>query len=238
MQPASKTTGARNRASRAFTLVELMIVVILIGILTVMAIPTMAEARYNAHTLDDATQIAELYREARTRAMGRGAAMLMKSSATGGTTFPGVSADLGTFTLFEAQVVGTGSGTAAFPLPGGSPLSSCGAPTTDWAAITLAATTTTIDVVNLNKGLEQNAQLWSVLSDGFTATPTVGSLCFTPLGRAYYQASATPVFTPGAGLMHGDIQVAVQRSGTGGPVTGLTRTVIIPDSGSTRIVSK
>ena len=87
--------------TRAFTLVELIaIVVILIGILTVMAIPTMAEARYNARTFDDATQIAELYRDGRARAMGRGAAMLLQMTSANSIG----GANLGTFTLYEAQV--------------------------------------------------------------------------------------------------------------------------------------
>ena len=227
--------------TRAFTLVELMIVVILIGILTVMAIPTMAEARYNARTFDDATQIAELYRDGRARAMGRGAAMLLQMTSANSIG----GANLGTFTLYEAQVGGLlAGGTSTLPLPGGSPLGTCSGPVTNWTTIiangtaTAATSGTLIDMVSLNKGAEQTAQIWTVLNDG-AGSPTGGSLCYTPLGRAYYQRSLAPVFTPGANLLHGELQIAVQRSGIStGAATGLTRTVIIPDSGSTRIVSR
>ena len=223
-----------------------MVVVILIGILTMMAIPTMGEARYNARTLDDATQIAELYREGRTRAMGRGAAMLVQMASANSfgsvtATPSAASGGLGLFLLYEAQVAGTAAGgSALLPLPGGSPLSSCGAPATNWASIiTNSAATALMDEINLNKGGEVNAMLWTTLHDGSASTPAVGSLCYTPLGRAYYQATATPVFTPGVGLFHGELQIAVQRSETGGlHPTGLTRTVVVPDSGSTRIVSR
>jgi type II secretory pathway pseudopilin PulG len=222
---------------------ELMVVVILIGILTVMALPTMAEAHYSARTLDDATKIAELYRSARTRALGRGAAMLVQgasmnlyNSMNGAPT--NVSGGLGVFFLYEAQVAVTGiAGSGLLPLPPGSPLSSCGVPTTVWPTIIASASTTLMDEVNLNTTAEQGAQIWSTISDS-NGPETVTSLCYTPLGRTYYALSATPVFTAGANLLHGELQIAVQRSGLGGPVSGLTRTVIIPDSGATRIVSR
>jgi type II secretory pathway pseudopilin PulG len=220
---------------------ELMVVVILIGVLTVLAMPTMAEARASGRTLDDATRIAELYRSGRTRALGRGAAMLVQmASANGYNTFVGaptnVSGGLGVFFLYEAQVAGVGFN-ALLPLPGGSPLSSCGAPATVWSDIITNASSSLIDEVSLNTTGEQTYEMWTTLNDGNGVTPT-GSLCYTPLGRTYYQRSATPVFTPGAGMLHGELQISVQRSGVGGPVTGITRTVIVPDSGSTRIVSR
>ena len=231
---------ATRRSARAFTLIELMVVVILIGILTVMAIPTMAEAHYNARTLDDATQIAELYREGRTRAVGRGAAMLVQMVSA--NTMGGVGTELGTFSLYEAQVPpGAGAASLLNALPGGSPLSSCGNALTNWATLTTTnSATSLIDIVTLNTLAEQQGQIWTILNDGTGVAPTQGSLCFTPLGRSYYQPTVNPapVFTPGVNLLHGNLQISVQRSGIGGPVTGVTRTVIVPDSGATRIVSR
>jgi len=220
-----------------------MVVVILIGILTVMAMPTMAEAHFSARTLDDATKIAELYRSARTRALGRGAAMLVQgASANAYNTFNGTpsnaSGGLGVFFLYEAQVAITGiAGSGLLPLPPGSPLSSCGAPTTVWPTIIASASSSLLNEVNMNTSAETDAQIWSIINDS-TGPQTTTSLCYTPLGRTYYQPVAAPVFTPGAGLLHGELQISVQRSGLGGPVSGLTRTVIIPDSGATRIVSQ
>lgn len=228
-----------------------MVVVILIGILTMMAVPSMAVARYNAKTLDDATRIAELYREGRTRSIGRGSATLLQMSSAnamaGRQTSPAAgNGGLGFFQLFEAQIPGTGAGggalTTSLPLPGGSPISSCALlpPTVTWATVTSPANavSTLIDEVDLNGVGEAAAEIWTTLQDGSGGAINVGSLCYTPLGRAYYQANAAPVFTAGANLLHGDLQISVQRSGKGGPVTGITRTVIVPDSGSTRIVSR
>jgi type II secretory pathway pseudopilin PulG len=221
---------------------ELMVVVILIGILTVMAMPTMAEAHANARTLDDATRIAELYRAGRTRAIGRGAAMLVQMASANrynsfNATPTNAAGGLGVFFLYEAQVTGTGF-SSLLPLPGGSPLSSCGSPATVWPTIIANASSSLMDEVTLNTTAEQTYQIWSTLNDDTGVVPTAGSLCYTPLGRTYYQPTATPVFTPGAGMLRGELQISVQRSGIGGPVTGITRTVIVPDSGSTRIVSR
>jgi Tfp pilus assembly protein FimT len=217
-----------------------MVVVVLIGILAVLAIPTMAEAHLNARTLDDATRVAELFREARTRAMARGAAMLVTATSKNANA----SADLGTYTMWEGQIWGNTAATTALPLPGGSPVSSCGAPIANyWTTVTSAlyAPTTQMETVNFNTASEIEAGIWSVINDGPGSVQTSASLCYTPLGKAYYQANTVqPVFVPGVGVLRGQLQVAVQRSeqGAAGAVTGLTRTVIIPDSGSTRIVSR
>jgi len=213
-----------------------MVVVILIGILTAMAIPTMNEAHFNARTLDRATQIAELFREGRTRAMGRGAAILVQyGSANTYNTFNGAptlaAPGLGVGYLYEAQAVAGG----ALPLPVGSPLSSCGGPATSWVGAN--PTSVLIDQVDLNTNYEVTAQIWTVLQDS-TGPQTAASVCYTPLGRAYYLPVTAPVFTPGVNVLQGEIQIAVERSGIGGAQTGLTRTVIIPSSGSTRIVSR
>jgi len=77
-----------------------MVVVLLIGIVAVLAIPNMITGRDEGHVYHDASQIAELLRVARARALGREAAvavLLTSSNAPGG-------ADLGTFTMMEATI--------------------------------------------------------------------------------------------------------------------------------------
>jgi hypothetical protein len=99
---------------------------------------------------------------------------------------------------------------------------------------------TLLDAVNMNGQLEQIHGIWSTMYDSPTDSPTLAALCYTPLGRAYYTTGTlTPTFTPGVNLLHGQLQIAIARSEDfSGTPTGLTRTVIIPDSGSTRIVSR
>src|SRR5438067_9952759 len=83
------------RRARGFTLVELLVVVTIIAIVAVLAIPTMVSASVDRRVFSDAGYVAELFRIARTRAVGRGAAVLVQITAT-------TSSGGGRFQMFEA----------------------------------------------------------------------------------------------------------------------------------------
>ena len=90
-----------------------MVVIIIIGIVAALAVPTMAAARIDRNAYDDAGQIMQLFREARTRAVARGGAVLISMTANGPT-------DRGTFTMYESVTVEPGAasaGTTAPPSP-------------------------------------------------------------------------------------------------------------------------
>jgi prepilin-type N-terminal cleavage/methylation domain-containing protein len=79
------TTKTHLRAqSRGFTLLELMVVVIIIAILAVIAVPTFANRMRERRVQQAAGEVASLYRSARTRALGRGAAVLVRYNDTTG----------------------------------------------------------------------------------------------------------------------------------------------------------
>jgi type II secretion system protein H len=78
VRPLPTCSFSTRQKQRGFTLIELMVVVVIIAILAVIAVPLFA-ARFDERRLQqNALRVAELYRGARARALGRGAAIVVK----------------------------------------------------------------------------------------------------------------------------------------------------------------
>jgi type II secretory pathway pseudopilin PulG len=209
--------------------VELLVVVTIIAIVAVLAIPTMVSASVDRRVFSDAGYVAELFRVARTRAVGRGAAVLVQITAT-------TSNGGGRFQMFEAVAPNpTGGGVAEVPS------SACKSPTR-WPGAGGAAGTNYefVDAVDLSGTYEIQNSIAAQLKDPtgtVVASGTSAYLCFTPGGRIYY-AVTTPTFD-NVYPLGGAIQIDVRRfSGSYATAVGLTRTVWVTSSGSTRIVSQ
>lgn len=212
--------------ARGFTLMELMVVVILVGILSVMAIPAMGQAAIDRRIYQDTSQISDLIRAAKARAVGRGAAVLVAMDGTG----------RGKFNVRESvQANPDGSGLNQVPR------SSCKSPT-DWTVVASPTQYYDVNQVDLGGAFETANNVSAIIytDDGTTIAPVASAyLCFTPLGRTYFVSSVTaaPGFLDGAVPMTGALTIEVAQRPTLGATTGMIRKILIPPSGVTRLVS-
>jgi prepilin-type N-terminal cleavage/methylation domain-containing protein len=218
--------SSKGRRAEGFTLVELLVVVAIIAIVAVLAIPTLSAAQVDRRVFADAGYVSQLFRMARVRAVGRGAAVLVEMTPT-------TTNGAGRFAMYEAVAPNpTGTGSAYVPS------STCKSPT-KWPGNggTNGTNYEFIDAVDLSGPYEVQNSIGSQLTDATGATPTTSYLCFTPGGHAFYVA--TTANFDNIGPFSGAIQVAVRRySGTFATPVGLTRTVWITSAGTTRIVSQ
>ncbi len=242
----SRVPRAGSTGSPGFTLIELMVVVMIVSVLAVMAVPSLSHENYDRRAYTDAASVAELVREARTRAVGHGAAELLIINALG-------TSNTADFQLWEST-----SGTTT--------QSSCNTPTT-WPTYPVSCTSPGVAPVTANcidefqiapsSASGQSVEALGLINMlGFNAAGTAATapmyICFTPAGRTYYSTTgATNSFNSmvsacssdaGAscvGAMTVNVAAGTMAAAPGGTSpTNVVRTVWIPPSGSTSITSQ
>jgi prepilin-type N-terminal cleavage/methylation domain-containing protein len=243
----SSTSRSRALFKAGFTLVELMVVVMIVSILCVLAVPSLSHEGYERRAYTDAANVAELVREARTRAVGRGAAELLVMSASS-------TANTASFTLYEAvTATGAGGADAGATIPS----STCNPPTI-WPGGSGTVTASFVDGFQIaptssgNPTIEGQGNINMRVNDPNSGS-SIGAnslyLCFTPAGRTwYYDQATTPptTFTQslasagGVGAITVDVTIGAFPTSTTGATssTNLIRTVWIPPSGNTRVTSQ
>jgi type II secretory pathway pseudopilin PulG len=187
-----------------------MVVVILIGVIAALGVPSIASQMRDRRTNQAAHEVALLYRQARSLAMGRGAAVLVHfDGAANGRLEVRESLD---------------------PDPNhclSLPATSCSAAKWD-AASTLNRLVSSFDVNN--DGRYSNVKLAFFRADGTSGGSQV-DVCFSPLGRPYRRFTFTDTFAP----MNEVPYVEVKRVDASNQAEGMIRTVLVLPNGTSRL---
>jgi prepilin-type N-terminal cleavage/methylation domain-containing protein len=206
----------RRRRNAAFTLMELMVVIVIIAVLAAIAIPGMLAGQDERRAFQAAADISALIREGRSRAMGRGVAVMATVQTAGASGADVVLLD------DPASVV----------LDGGASVAQVGGcKGIDWAAGIQNSN------IHIGGGIYTQAGVNVDMAVNGTAV-TRAYLCFAPSGRVFMKLGGTdPNGIRTADGMTDPLEIIVTRK-AGATQLGLTRTVIVAPSGATRIVSK
>ncbi|MCK6533971.1 MAG: prepilin-type N-terminal cleavage/methylation domain-containing protein [Polyangiaceae bacterium] len=201
-------------AERGFTLIELMVVVIIIGALAVLAIPTISGQMRSRRAQFVAKEVSNLYRNGRLRAMGRGSAVMVRYSRA-------VDAE-GRFDVREAVRTNPNN-----PACDRLPVSSC--TVTNWDP-----NQTQSQVIGgvLIKGRAELDGVRARARDPNGADVATMDVCFTPMGRAFVRYAVAGQFNPLTAVPR--LMVTRVDTSTNVPV-GPARWVLVLPNGSARL---
>ncbi len=186
-----------------------MVVVVMIGVLVTLAIPSIATQMHDRRMNQAAHEIALLYRQARSIAMGRGAAVMVR--------FDAKAESRGAVEVREAKNDQPSQSCV------GLPATSCG--NTDWNAG--SAQNHLIAAFEPAKwGVYSNVQLKFKTSADPSGANAI-DICFSPLGRPYWRRAHTGAFIPMTEVPQVDVSPF--------DGLGLTRTVLVLPTGASRL---
>lgn len=181
----------------------------LIGILAAAAAPSMVTYLRDRRVQDAARNVADLYRLARARAMGRGSAMMVRWNQTASTP---TATDPGHFGVYEG-IVGPTSPLQAF-MPA-TTCSSFNAPGTQ----------------RFVKGFDERRARYRPAAATMLGAPPATAvnyleICFTPRGRTFFRTAAGAAWQP----MNFVPRVQVENG-----FNTMSRFVVIAPNGTTRV---
>ena len=177
---------------RGFTLVELMVVVVIIGIMATVSVPPIVERLRNRRASQAAQELALLYRNARVRALGQGFSVLVRYTSTTG------------WEVREAMPFGTGTGSCTLQM------------TTTCTSNPWAVAGTDYRVVGRFTPSVYSGVAETVTVTGTGAVTTLDT-CFTPRGRTFTRTNTANTLAPSTSMV--DIAVSRSVNGRGGNVS-------------------
>jgi type II secretory pathway pseudopilin PulG len=189
-----------------------MVVVILIGVIAALGVPSIATLMRDRRTNQAAHEVALIYRQARSLAMGRGAAVLVH--------FDGAAN--GKLEIRESLDPTDQTGHCL-----SLPATSCSA--AKWDAASPYNRLVSSFNVN-NDGRYTNVKLAFFQADRTSAGSQV-DICFSPLGRPYRRYSFTEAFAP----MNEVPYIEINRVDASNIAEGMTRTVLVLPNGTSRL---
>lgn len=195
--------------ARGFTLIELMVVVVIIAVLATIAVPLFVSQIRERRVTGSANGISDLFRGARNRALGRGAAIMVTARADGSIdVFEGV----------EGTAAATNAGRAAC---GNLPMRGC--TTNNWGNLGgggVIGNARRVGLIAATSDYTTSVRLGAV-----AASPV--NLCFSPGGRTF--VNTTSSWNPASWApLTTTMTVAITSSGR-------TRNVIVLPNGSARL---
>ena len=188
----------------------------IIGILAAAASPVFVRLMRDNRVTSAATNLADVYRTARARAMGRGSAVLVRWDSA--HALPSAADPAGHVTMREA--ISGGANADCAPLPAPNCLG------TNWAA----NSTTSKFVMSFDERTKQyQPALASFLDPAGTAQgANAVDICFTPRGRTFVDYHGGVGFQPLLGVA----RIEVKNT-----TTSFVRQVVIPPNGVARVVT-
>jgi type IV fimbrial biogenesis protein FimT len=191
-----------------------MVVVAIIAVLAVLAIPSIRERMRDRRTQEAAQRVALVYREGRMRAMGRGAAVLVRFDGS----------DSGRFEVREGvrgTAGGGGANCAALPAAG-CQINAWQDGSDDSRVISSFDPT--------KSGVYEGVSI--KLADTEGGDRDNMDVCFTPMGRTYVRYNNAAPFAPLVGVPTARVERVLN-----GERVGLERRVLILPNGASRLSS-